>query len=135
MKRCLSFVLVHTMAVYSMGCSLAAPGTQSIAIVPSHPKADVYVDGVQVGTGTVTAVLSRDNSHTAMAKCPGSSGIFTIQRGLSTTGMLDIVGGVLLLVPLIGLFSAGAFELSPATVAVAIPDESGCDASPPSAGG
>lgn len=127
MKRHLAWFLAHLMVFQSLGCSLAAPGTQSIAIVPSHPKADVYVDGVQIGTGTVTAVLSRENSHTVMAKCPGSSGIFTIQRGLSTMGLLDVVGGVLILVPFIGLFSPGAFELSPPTAAVAIPDESGCD--------
>lgn len=126
MKRPLALFLALAMVVHSTACSLAAPATQSIAIIPSHPKADIYVDGVQLGTGTVTADLSRDNSHVVMAKCPGSSGIFTIQRELSTTGLLDIVGGVLILIPFIGLFAPGAFELSPPTVAVAIPDESGC---------
>lgn len=126
MKRVMASVLVPGMTVLSLGCSLARSSSQSIVITPSHPNAEVFVDGVSKGTGTQHVDMSRKESHSIMAKCGGSSGVAMVSRELSTTGLLDIVGGILILIPFIGLFSPGAFELSPSVVSVAIPDDSKC---------
>jgi hypothetical protein len=95
--------------------------------MPSHPNAEVYVDGTLRGTGPQTVELSKKSSHSVMAKCGGSAGVAAIDRNLSTTGMLDIVGGFIALIPFIGLVAPGAWELSPTSVSVPVPDASACD--------
>lgn len=109
------------------GCSLAVGSRQSINIMPSHPRADVYVDGNLVGKGPQNVSMSKSSSHSIMAKCGGSAGTGIIDRSLSTTGMLDLIGGLLILFPLLGLISAGAWKLNPTTLSVAIPDETACE--------
>ena len=96
--------------------------------MPSHANAEVYVDGNLRGTGPQTVELSKKRTHSVMAKCGSSAGAASIGRNFSTTGILDLIGGILLLIPLIGLTAPGAFELSPTTVSVPIPDASACDA-------
>ncbi len=127
MRRILALLLTPALAISSAGCSLAGSATQSVTIIPSHPKAQVIIDGVPKGTGIQSVELSRKRSHSVLAQCKDSSGVATIYRELSTTGILDIIGGFLILVPFIGLFAPGAYELSPENVSVAIPDASGCN--------
>ncbi len=114
-------------AVLSLtACSLAAPTTKSIEIIPSAPGAEVFVDGNLVGTGTQTVELSTGKAHSVMAKCGRSAGTETINRRLSGSGVADIVGGLLILVPFLGLTADGAWTLSPETVNVGVPDSSDC---------
>lgn len=127
MIRLIATILVPTTAAFLSGCSLAASSSQPIAIMPSHPNAEVYVDGTLKGTGAQTVDLTKKNSHSVMAKCGGSAGVVTIDRHLSTTGILDIIGGCIILIPLIGLVAPGAWELSPTSIYVPIPDASTCD--------
>ncbi len=126
MKQIVAWVLVIPFLSLT-SCSLAAPSHQSINIMPSHQSAKVYVDGNLSGEGPQTVSMSRSSSHSIMAKCDGSAGTAMIDRSLSTTGILDIIGGVIILIPFIGLVAPGAWKLSPTTVSVAIPDESACD--------
>ncbi len=116
-----SFVVVSL-----AGCSLAAPTTKSIEIIPSEPTAEVFVDGNLVGTGPQTVELSTGRAHSVMAKCGRSAGTETINRRLSGTGVADIIGGLLILVPFLGLTADGAWTLSPDTINVGVPDGSDC---------
>lgn len=125
MNRLIALVLLPaTMLLFS--CSLAAPSTQPINIMPSHPGAEVYVDGSLRGSGAQTVELSKKNTHSVMAKCGGSAGVAAIDRNLSTTGILDLIGGFLILIPFIGLVSPGAWELSPTSISVPVPDATAC---------
>ena len=108
-------------------CSLGSSSTQSVSIIPSHPRAEVFVDGNYTGVGPQSVELAKDETHSVMAKCGDSAGVATIDRNLSETGMLDLVGGFFLLIPLIGLVSPGAWELSPTSVSVPVPDASDCE--------
>ena len=128
LRKTLALLLAAGIASLSTACSLAAPRTQSIVIIPSHPSAEVYVDGIPRGRGTTTVQLDRNGEYTVLATCGSVSGGASIDRHFSETGLLDIVGGILILVPFIGVLTSGAYELSPTTVNVAIPDTSGCDA-------
>jgi hypothetical protein len=111
-------------------CSLVSPTHQTINIIPSHERADVYVDGEFQGKGTQAIMLEKASAHGILVKCGGSSGVGTVRRKLSTTGILDIIGGALFLVPLFGLFAPGAWRLSPDNLVVVIPDESLCEHPP-----
>lgn len=126
MKKLLASLLVPLTALVC-SCSLASSSTQSIVIMPSHASAEVYVDGNLRGTGPQTVELSKKRNHSVMAKCGNSAGAASIERNLSTTGLLDIIGGFLILLPFIGLTAAGAWELSPTTVSVPVPDSGGCE--------
>lgn len=127
MRRIPSLFLTPVLAVSSVGCSLAGSATQSVTIIPSHPKAQIIIDGVPKGTGIQSFELRRDRSHSVLAQCKDSSGVATVYRELSPTGILDIIGGLLILLPFVGLFAPGAYDLSPENVSVAIPDASGCN--------
>ena len=125
MKRIIAAALV--LSIFSLtSCSLFSPSHQSINIIPSHPRADVYVDGNLVGKGPQTVSMSKSSSHSIMVKCAASAGTGLVDRSLSTTGILDIIGGLCILFPFIGLVAPGAWKLSPTTLSVAIPDESAC---------
>ena len=118
---------IATIVVASLaGCSLAAPTTKSIDIIPSEPNAEVFVNGNLVGMGPQTVELSTGSAHSVMAKCGRSAGTETINRRLSGTGVADIIGGLLILVPFLGLTADGAWTLSPETVTVGVPDGSDC---------
>ncbi len=107
-------------------CSLVVPGSQSINILPSNPRADVYVDGNLIGKGPQMVNMKKSSSHSIMAKCGGSAGTGVVDRSISTTGILDIVGGFLILIPFFGLLAPGAWKLSPESLSVAIPNEAAC---------
>lgn len=114
------------LAIGVSGCSLGAAKSESINIIPSTPKADVYVDGNLVGTGSQAVMLSRGQAHSVMVKCGDSAGTGSIDRKISGTGIADIIGGLIILIPFIGLAADGAYDLSPNTLTVAVPDASGC---------
>ena len=126
MKRVAASILILCMP-FMCSCSLFATSTQPITIIPSHENAEVYVDGNLKGKGVQTVFLHKRRSHSIMAKCGGSAGTGSVTRHLSTTGILDIIGGVLFLAPLLGLIAPGAWELSPTTISVPIPNASACE--------
>jgi hypothetical protein len=110
----------------STSCSFAAPATQNIVVRPNHPEADVSVDGAPVGKGTQAIALDRTSAHTATANCGNSTGVAHIGKKISSEGVMDLIGGLLVLVPFIGVAAPGFWELSPSTVVVVVPDASQC---------
>ena len=98
-----------------------ASSTQPLTVIPSESQAQVYIDGQLVGQGTVTQNVKRNRSHSVMAKVDGRTGVAHVGSKISTTGVLDLVGGFLLLVPFIGIAGPGFKELDQDLVSVAIP--------------
>ena len=127
LRRLIAVISLVCLVAGQSACSFGSASMQSVAIIPSHPKAEVFVDGNYMGIGPQSIRLAKDATHSVMAKCGDSAGAATIDRNLSETGMLDIIGGFFLLIPLIGLVAPGAWELSPASISVAIPDDSDCE--------
>ena len=125
MKPIFAQLLVISLAF--TGCSFAAPSTQSVSIIASHQNAEIYVDGQLLGTGPQVVDLYRGRSHVVMAKCGNSAGTASIVRRLSRTAILDIISGAFLIVPLFGLMAPAAFDLSPRSVAVLVPDATACE--------
>ncbi len=104
-------------------CSLFASSTQAVTITPSDAAADVYIDGQHVGVGVVQANLKRNDSHAIMARIGDRVATASISTKISTTGVLDIAGGILFLVPLIGIAGPGFWSLDQTNVVLAIPPE------------
>ncbi len=106
-----SSALLSCLALTS--CSLFSSGTQRVTIETSDPNAIIKVNGATMGKGSVIAPLKKNKSHSIIAISGNKRGVAVIDSEMSTTGMLDIVGGVLFLVPFLGFCSKGAWELDP----------------------
>ncbi|MDZ7379335.1 MAG: hypothetical protein ONB06_08310, partial [candidate division KSB1 bacterium] len=103
-----------------VGCSFMEPATQMIAIHASDPDAEISVDGRAVGRGTATVSLQRKRSHTVTARVGERAGSATIDRRVSTMGMLDLVGGVVLVVLWMGVLGVGFWGLGEEGVVVRV---------------
>jgi hypothetical protein len=118
MVRIMVVALVGLGLTILPGCSLFSPKTQAVSITATDPNAEIFVDGAPVGKGTVVAQLDRRRSHTVTAKANGKAGAAAINKHISGTGVLDIVGGCLFLFPFLGVLGAGFWDLEPANVTV-----------------
>lgn len=114
--------LLSLALVIAQGCSAFQPKQQSVTIIASKLGASIYVDNKPVGSSPVKLMLDRNRTYAVAATSDGRTGTAAIGRKVSGTGVLDIVGGILFLVPIIGVFTPGFWELDPTTVNVQIPD-------------
>ena len=94
------------------GCSLFVPPTQQVTLEANDPQALIYADGRQVGVGSATVKVKRNDSHTfRAAAADGRAATARVGRSISTTGILDIVGTPFFLFPILGIFGAGFYHL------------------------
>ena len=117
----LMLLLAALLPFLATGCSLFVSSMQPVTISASDPAAEILVDGSVVGKGTVVTELSRKKSHSVLARVGDRAGTAHIGRRISSTGVLDLVGGFLLLVPFLGVLGPGFWELDPDTLTVPIP--------------
>lgn len=115
--RLISSMLILTIICSS--CSAFRSSTQVISITTDQPDAKIYVNGSLVGQGTASAPVKRNQNVQIMAKKEGYvTTQRTIGKSLNTTGILDIVGGVLVLFPLFGLLAPGAYSLDEENISI-----------------
>jgi hypothetical protein len=107
-------------------CSFFGP-TKEMVVVSSNPAgAQVIATGMLVGTTPMQFEAHRsDNLFLEISKTGYQTQYRTASRRLSTLGILDVFGGVILLLPLIGLLSSGAWEHEPAQFGVSLEPEKG----------
>ena len=102
------------------GCSLFAPKSEDVSINSAPSGAQVYVNNNLKGT-TPCSVSVPCKGATIMVKKSGyDPQLHTIGHSLGTCGVLDIVGTVLFLVPVVGLLSSGAYTLDEHTINVSL---------------
>ncbi len=122
MKKMVSNVLIFSL-MFS-GCSSFRSPTQMVSVTTDQPDAQIYINGNMTGKGAATASVRRNENVQIMAK---KAGYVTTQRAighsLNTTGVLDIVGGVLILVPLLGLLAAGSHNIDENNVSITMVKE------------
>lgn len=113
-RAALLAALTSSLLLGPVGCSLFVDSRQDITIEASDPAARLFVDGREVGTGRAIVPLRRNDTYAVRAELPdGSIARARISKGISTTGILDIVGGIFFLVPFIGIAAPGFWELDP----------------------
>ena len=98
---------------YLSGCSMFAPRQQKISIHTNVPESAIYVNGelVQVGQQAEFLVKRNYNAQIMVAAKGYYPAYRQLTSELSTLGVLDIIGGIVLIVPLIGLAFPGAKSL------------------------
>jgi hypothetical protein len=122
--RSLKIVAVTVACCYLAACSLFGPRKETIMVSSDPPAAQVLASGTPVGLTPVQFEVRRDDNLFLEIRKEGYQTQYrTASRRLSTLGILDIVGGVILLLPLIGRLSAAAWEHDPAQVGVTLEPE------------
>ena len=108
MKKISIILFSIYLSVYITGCSIFADRTQQIMINGNPVGATVIVDGKNY-IAPCTVTIDRDKNITMVVMKDGYlPQTMESNWELSTTGMLDLAGGWLLLLPGIGLFFPGA---------------------------
>jgi len=104
--------LVNRVSVLTTGCSVLAKNTQPVKIACSEPDATLQINGGPTFTGK-TQIEARRNKIVAAACF--KTGYYPSQKyissSLSTSGMYDLAGSFILVLPAIGLFMPGAWDL------------------------
>ena len=101
------------------GCSVFVPHTQRVSVTAWSPQAVITIDAVPVGPGPVTAAVARNRAHVFSATLAGRTETVVVDKHVSATGVLDIIGGIFFLVPVIGTFAPGFYDLN--TTRVTLP--------------
>jgi hypothetical protein len=98
--------------LFTSGCSVLASKTQSVKIACSESDATLQINGGETFTGKTQIEARRNKTVAAACFKPG---YFTAQKyissSLSTTGMYDLAGSFIFVLPAIGLFTPGAWSL------------------------
>jgi len=116
-KPFLFAVLILSFLFNLSGCSCFRSGNQNISVMTTPADARIYVNGNLRGTGMVTARVPRNRTLMVRVEKDGYKPLSRIiEKKLSTTGVLDTIGGWLILVPFIGLAFPGAYELENANL-------------------
>ena len=101
------------------GCSFFRSSTQILSITSDQPDAEIFVNGSMVGKGAVALPVKRNETVRVRVK---KEGYITAQRlienSLNTTGTLDLCGGCIILLPILGFLSPGAFSLDEENVKI-----------------
>ena len=106
-------------AMLTTGCSAFRSSTQTITVTTDQPDTEIYINGAMAGKGTASIPVKRNQNVSILAKKDGYIPVNrTIGKSLNTTGVLDIVGGILVLIPIFGLLAPGAYSLDEENVTI-----------------
>lgn len=115
-------VSILLVATFTAGCSTFKSHTQVFNVTADPPDAEIYINGAMAGTGSASRSVKRDENVQVMVRRDGCD---TVQRSIgkhmNETAILDAVGGVLILLPLIGLATPGAYDLDETNISVMLP--------------
>jgi hypothetical protein len=105
-------------------CSTFGPRTQTIIVSSDPPGAEVRFNGNAVGTTPLQAQVGRGDELLVEVSKPGYQTAYrNAQRRLSTLGIVDVIGGAIILLPFLGLLSSAAWEQDPATFGITLDPE------------
>ena len=105
---------VILVAMSFSGCSIFAPSMQTLQVSSSPDGATVLAGGKPVGQTPVQFEVHRGKDLQIEVQKPGYKNQFrTTSRTLSSIGTVDVIGGFIILLPLLGLVSSGAWKHDP----------------------
>jgi hypothetical protein len=108
-----SIILLLLMASLALsGCSAFVPKTQTVTASCSEPDATLQVNGGETYTGKAEVVARRDKVFSYACLKPGYyPAQKSVSYSISKTGIADFVGSMIFILPIIGIFSPGAWDL------------------------
>ena len=114
------FRLCLILLLSAVGCSTFGSRYQTIRVSSEPTSAEVYIDNEPQGTTPAKFKVRRNQDLVVEVRKPGyRTGFRTLSSGKpSTLGMLDMIGGVLLLIPFFGLISDAAWDYDRGSYAI-----------------
>ena len=105
---------------YLSACSMFLPSQQRVTVLTNVPNAKIYANGELVRIGQEADFYAKRNSNAQIMVT--ANGYYPVYRQigseLNTAGILDILGGIIWLVPFIGLCFPGSKSLDNTNVAI-----------------
>jgi hypothetical protein len=112
------------LTLFSTSCSLVSPKNQNISIVSDPSGAKVSINGAYIGVTPTSYSVRRDEPVSVLVAKEGyEAAVRSLDSSFSTTGILDIVGGCIWLVPFFGLLAPGAKEIDNPNVSVVLSEK------------
>jgi len=107
------------LAAFLPACSAFRSNTVPFTVTADPKDAEIYINGTAAGKGTAERAVLRDTNVQVLVRRDGCDPTSrTIGKHLSGIGVLDIIGGCLILIPFIGLATPGAYDLDEANISV-----------------
>ncbi|MFO0732267.1 MAG: PEGA domain-containing protein [Nitrospiraceae bacterium] len=111
---------------YLAGCSFFGGTSQQLKINSEPPGATVLVNGSQIGTTPLQYDAPRRGELRIDVQKPGyQTSSRATSRKLSSVGFVDVIGGAMFLLPLLGLIAPGAWEQDPSIFNLSLEPEIG----------
>ena len=103
------------------GCSIFSGSTQPLMVNSEPPGAQVLINGTVAGTTPLQYQVPRRGDLTVEVHKTGYQTQSRVTgRKLSSTGIVDVIGGAVFLLPLLGLIAPGAWEQDPSTIDITL---------------
>ncbi len=118
-KICL-FVAVISFAVALTGCSAFRSHSQTVNVSCIPEDAVVMVNGTRVATPARMRVKRDSNLYIQAEKEGFTTYRRTVGHHLNATGVLDMIGTCLWIVPCAGLCTSGAYSLDETDIAITL---------------
>lgn len=117
MKKIICLILA--LSILTSGCSAFVPKTQAVNVSCSEADATMQINGGQTYPGQVRVDAQRDKPLSIACY---KQGYYPAQKSvhssLSGTGIADLLGSFIFILPIIGFFSPGAWDLDENEVTV-----------------
>lgn len=102
-------------------CPLFGGTSQSLTVNSDPPGANVLINGTSAGTTPLQYQVPRRGDLTVEVQKPGYTPQTRVTgRKLSSVGTVDVIGGALFLLPLLGLIAPGAWEQDPGIIGITL---------------
>jgi hypothetical protein len=102
-------------------CSIFGGSSQPLSVNSDPPGANVLINGTLAGTTPLQHQVPRRGDVTVEVQKAGyKPQSRTTGRKLSSVGIVDVIGGALFLLPLLGLIAPGAWEQDPGMIGITL---------------
>ncbi|ODT46160.1 MAG: hypothetical protein ABS70_01490 [Nitrospira sp. SCN 59-13] len=102
-------------------CSIFAGSSQSLTVNSEPPGANVLINGTLAGSTPLQHQVPRRGDLTVEVQKAGYTPQTRVTgRKLSSVGIVDVIGGAMFLLPLLGLIAPGAWEQDPGIIGVTL---------------
>ena len=103
------------------GCSIFGGNSQPLTVNSDPPGANVLINGTLAGTTPLQHQVPRRGDLTVEVQKAGYLPQTRVTgRKLSSVGIVDVIGGALFLLPLLGLIAPGAWEQDPGIIGITL---------------
>jgi len=117
MKKIISITL--SFSIVLSGCSAFAPRTQTVSASCSEADATLQINGGQTYIGQTKIEARRDKVFSYSCFKQGYYPAHkSVSYSISPTGVADFIGSMFILIPIVGIFTPGAWDLDEKEVTI-----------------